>query len=117
MVIFCSGCASSFSTIKTNNPFLKTRYYNASYDKVINAVVEAASKTRNCSVEDVDEPQGLITIIDSDIWRNYIIKVKVKQIEVNRARVDIVSYTQADIVAANRKFVAEILERLDNLLN
>ncbi len=116
VMTFCSGCASSFSTIRTNNPALSSRYYIASYDKVINAAVEASSKTRNWKVEDVDEAQGIITVMDADIWRRYIIKIFVQQIPNGQIKVDVSSRTSADIIAANEEFIAEFLEKLDNLL-
>ena len=115
--IFCSGCASSFSTLRTSDPALKARYYDASYDKVMNAVVEAASKTRNWKVRDVDESQGIVTAVDSDIWRSYIVKISVVRTKDQKVRVDALCYTSADIVAANKEFIAEFLNRLDEILS
>ena len=112
------GCAtpSSFSSLMTDDPSLKSRYYAAPYDKVINAAVEAASKTRTCKVQDVDEAQGLITAADKDVKRTYVMKIHVKEAGGGQIRVDVGSYTPSDIKSENIEFIREFLEKLDILL-
>jgi len=110
------GCASSYSTLRTNDPSLRSRFYNAPYSKVVDAVVEAASKTRNWKVQEIDEEQNLIMVVDEDGWRRYVIKIYVKEMPDNRVRVDAVCATGGDIVMANKEFLMEFLAKLDNIL-
>ena len=116
LALSCGGCASSFSTVKSSDSGLQTRVYGAPYEKALDAAVEAASKTRNCKVQDVDESRGVVTAVDSDRWRSYIIKVIVTRGENNTVRVDVTSRTSADIVPTNREFIAEYFQRLDQLI-
>lgn len=114
--ILIEGCASSYSTLKAKDNALKTRYYNASYDTVINAATQAAAEMENWEIQDVDEEQGLITVINSDFWRTYIIKIFIKETKNKKVSVDVLSYVSADIVAANKEFISKFLERLNDLL-
>ena len=114
--ILIEGCASSYSTLKAKDNALKTRYYNASYDTVINAATRAAAEMENWEIQDVDEEQGLITVINSDFWRTYIIKIFIKETKNKKVSVDVLSYVSADIVAANKEFISKFLERLNDLL-
>ncbi|RKY43221.1 MAG: hypothetical protein DRP85_00015 [Candidatus Makaraimicrobium thalassicum] len=116
LAMFMSGCASSMSTIRATNSDIQTRYYNASYDKVINAAVEAANKMDGWKVQDVDDSLGLITVGETTMWRYYVIRILVKKTKTGQVSVDVSSKHSTDIGSLNKKYIKGFLDKLDELL-
>jgi len=116
-VILFSGCATSLSTLKTNDPDIKTRYYKTSYENVINAACEAASTIPDWKLQDVDETLGVITIGESkSIWRYYIIKIRVKKVENDTISVDVTVEHSTDWQSLNKEYIVTFYNKLENVL-
>ena len=112
---FVSGCATVQSSIASTDPNLITHHYDAPYEKVLNATAESASKVSDWKVDDVDKSLGIVTVMDSNTWGSYIIKIKVKKISDNRMLVDITSRMDGYRPATNKK-LGLFYEILDNTI-
>lgn len=116
-LIFCTGCVATFSTVKTKDPELKGRYYTASFDKAVNAVVEAASKTRDWEVQDVDDVKGFVTVFDPHFMGGNVITIHISKTSSGKIKVDLLSRSyQGTIIAKTKNSILEFYDNLDSLL-
>jgi hypothetical protein len=112
-----SGCATSLSTLKTNDQSIRTQYYKASYETAINAACEAASKISDWKVQDVDDATGIITVGESkNMWRYYIIKILVKKVENDIVSIDVTVEHSTDWLSLNKEYITTFYNRLGDVL-
>ena len=112
---FIAGCATIQSSVGSTDANLITHHYNEPYEKVLNATAESASKVSDWKVDDVDKSLGIVTVMDSNTWGSYIIKIKIKKISDNKMSVDITSRMDGYRPATNKK-LSLFYEYLDKTL-